>query len=171
MFAESMIASEIVFKPWYVKRPAVFLHPERECNNCHEWWPLDSEFWYVFSRDPQGFTKQCKACLSEKRMLKLAANKPSVREGTSVNPGEKTCSCCKITKTLNSDNFKSHAGRNDGYQTQCSVCLNTKARESRALKRQEREQAKLLLKACTPKLASKPRKRKSRAKAALLLSA
>jgi hypothetical protein len=171
MFAESMIASQIVFKPWYVQRPAVFLHPERECTHCHDWWPLDSEFWFVFARDPQGFTKQCKACLSEKRSLKIAENKPAVRKVKSVIPGEKICSGCQISKKVNSDNFMRHAGRNDGYQSQCKPCLKERARASNALKRQAREQEKLLLKASTPKPAARSRKRKSVAKVALLLSA
>jgi hypothetical protein len=171
MFAEPRITSGIVFRPCYVQRPVVFLQPERECVSCHEWWPLDSEFWYVFSRDPQGFTRQCKACLSEKRLLKIAATKPPEGKVKPVNTGEKTCTCCKITKKLNFDNFKSHAGHPDGYQSQCKICVNAKSRARTALKRKERERAKLLLAATTPKPAPKPRKRKSRAKTALLLSA
>jgi hypothetical protein len=171
MCVESRIASGVVFKPWNVQHPVVFLQHERECSSCHEWWPLDSEFWFVFSRDPQGFTKQCKACLSEKRLQKIAVSKPPVREVKPVITDEKTCSCCKITKKRNYDNFKYHAGHPDGYQSQCKICVNAKARARTAMKRKEREKAKLLLKASAPKAAPKPRKRKSRAKAAMLLCA
>jgi hypothetical protein len=171
MFVESRIVSDVVFKPWYVQHPVVFLQPERECTNCHEWWPLDSEFWYVLSCNPEGFTKQCRACLSEKRVSKIAASEPPVCKVKPVYSDEKACSSCKIIKKLNTDNFKLHTDYPDGYQAQCKVCVNARARASRAIKRKERENAKLLLKASTPKPAPKPRKRKSRAKAAMLLCA
>lgn len=49
--------------------------PERKCNGCGEWWPLDGEFFYRHVYGFRGFQAICKACRSERR-------KPEARRGT-----------------------------------------------------------------------------------------
>lgn len=68
------------------------LGPEKLCNVCHEWWPLDEEFWY-FTIKPAGqvcrghgysWTRKttvrhvysrCRACWNERSRTEYAARK------------------------------------------------------------------------------------------------
>lgn len=171
MQVDYVIPTDSMFRPWLAEHSLVFLQTERQCQKCCEWWPLDLEFWGLSVGDHQGFTEECKACLLEKQMWVRRSNCRLGRTPKPVNTVEKPCSVCKIVKPLSIDYFKRHIRQSDGFQAMCKVCVNVRSRERTAMKRKEREAAKLGLPP-PPKPARKPRSpRKSRAKPALLISA
>jgi hypothetical protein len=122
------------YKPWLQHQPYELLEPERECTTCHESWPLDGDFWYQDSKNPKGFTTQCKACLSEKKAIKSAAERlrKNDPEATDNAPSttERTCVTCKVIKPLNKTYFRVYHGKYSGFSSQCKACRNVKALES-----------------------------------------
>lgn len=158
--------NDSLFRPWVAEHSAVFMQTERQCRGCTEWWPLDLEFWCLSVGEHQGFTEVCRACLFENHLWVRRTNCRRGRTPRPVYVGEKPCTACKVTKPLSTDHFKAHADYSDGFQAMCKNCVNAKSRERTALKRREKEAAKLGLPP-PPRPARLPRsQRKSRAKGA-----
>lgn len=137
------------YKPWLQHQPYEILEPERECTNCDESWPLDSDFWYRDAKNPAGLTTQCKACLSEKkankRGLVSAVTKAPEVELSPAPVAERPCTTCKVVKPLTSHYFRAEAGRPAGFSSQCKVCRRAKEKERVMAKRLAREEAKAAL--------------------------
>ncbi|WP_338923845.1 hypothetical protein V0M98_37175 (plasmid) [Pseudomonas silesiensis] len=137
------------YKPWLKNLPYQVLEPERECTNCHDFWPLDSEFWYQDSKNPQGLTTQCKACLSEKKAKKSAAERlqrnsaPVPIDSPAVT--EKPCSTCKVVKPLTKEYFKIDSARILGFTSQCKICRRAKEIERLKSRRANMEAGRVAL--------------------------
>lgn len=44
-----------------------FGEPVKECRKCHEWLPMDDEFYYRETREKCGYNSWCKACWNDYR--------------------------------------------------------------------------------------------------------
>lgn len=140
MPSESISTLRKPFNPWAL--PAFDSVVERQCTRCDEMWPLDEEFWYREAKTKDGFTSQCKACLQEKRAVKVAASKPAPAILEPINYTRKCCTKCHTEWPRDSSHFRQDSTRIDGLSSQCKVCLKAKDKTTLTSKRAKREAAR-----------------------------
>jgi hypothetical protein len=147
MTAESKKANAVKgYKAQLQDLPCESIEPERECSNCHEFWPLDSDFWHQDFANPQGLATECKACISEKRVEQAArvrSRKFAPKDPSDLTPvAEKPCNTCKVVKPLSKKNFRVDHRRSSGFSSQCNTCRRAIELESLERIRASKEAAK-----------------------------
>lgn len=141
MQPEATASLPMPFNPWALAAEGDVA--ERTCTCCHEEWPLDSEFWYRESKNRDGFTTQCKACLQEKHPRKNQAMKVADPVVVSVTFSRKSCTSCHAEWPQDALHFRRDCHRPDGLSPQCKVCLKARGKAVVASKRTKREAARV----------------------------
>lgn len=130
------------YKPWLQHMPFEVLEPERTCSHCHESWPLDGEFWNQDAKNRQGYSSQCKACISEKAAAVRLKKKSEPVKTVETIPVEKSCSTCKVVKPLSKDYFHGDPRNRFGFSSQCIVCKYARVHARKLVQRANRDARK-----------------------------